>query len=209
MKLLHVIATPRTYESNTLRIATAFLESLRDAVADLRVETLDLFSDQMPTAVDDNIAAKYSLMAHQPVATRYLASWQPIQRLIEQFLAADVYLLTTPMWNLSIPYVLKFYIDSIVQPGYLFEWSKAGQLIGLVEGKQMVCIVTHGGDYTAPAVGPADNFLEPYLRAIFGSIGIADIQFITAQPMDVSLALRETAVTAAIAEARQLAANFK
>lgn len=53
MKLLHVIATPRTYESNTLRIATAFLESLRNAVADLRVETLDLFSDQMPTANEE------------------------------------------------------------------------------------------------------------------------------------------------------------
>ena len=208
MKLLHVIATPRTYESNTLRIATAFLESLRDAVADLRVETLDLFSDPMPTAVHDTLAARYSLMAHQPVPKRHLASWQPIERLIEQFLAADVYLLTTPMWNLSIPYVLKFYIDSIVQPGYLFAWSEAGQLTGLVTGKQMVCIVTHGGDYTAPATGHMCNFLEPYLRAIFGAIGIADIQFITAQPMDVTRALRETAVTNAIVQARQLATQF-
>lgn len=52
------------------------------------------------------------------------------------------------------------------------------------------------------------NFLEPYLRAIFGSIGITDIQFITAQPMDVTPALRETAVATAIVQARQLAANF-
>ena len=208
MKLLHIIATPRTYESNTLRIATAFLGSLRDTAADLRVETLDLFSYQMPTAVDDNIAAQYNLMAHQPVAKRHLASWQQIESLIEQFLAADVYLLTTPMWNLSIPYVLKYYIDSIMQPGYLFEWSETGQFTGLVKDKKMVCIVTHGGDYTAPAVGHAGNFLEPYLRAIFTLIGITDIQFITAQPMDVTPVLRETAVAAAITEARRLAVNL-
>ena len=208
MKLLHIIATPRTYESNTLRIATAYLESLRDTVADLHVETLDLFSHQMPTAVGDNIAAKYSLMARQPIQKRHQTSWRQIELLIEQFLAADRYLLTIPMWNLSIPYVLKYYIDSIVQPGYLFEWTETGQPIGLVEGKKMVCIVTHGGDYATPTAGQTANFLEPYLRAIFGMIGIIDIQFITAQPMDVTPALRETAVTTAITEARRLAANL-
>ena len=163
----------------------------------------------MPTAVGDNIAAKYSLMTRQPIQKRHQASWRQIERLIEQFLAADSYLLTTPMWNLSVPYVLKYYIDSIVQPGYLFEWTEAGWPIGLIQGKKMVCIVTHGGDYSAQTHCQAANFLEPYLRAIFGSVGIADIEFITAQPMDVTPDLRETAVAIAIAEARRLAANFE
>lgn len=209
MKLLHIIATPRTYESNTLRIATAYLQSLRETVTGLTVETLDLFGHNLPTAVGDNIAAKYSLMARQPIQKRHQASWQQIERLIEQFLAADNYLLTTPMWNLSIPYVLKYYIDSIVQPGYLFEWTEAGWPRGLVQGKKMVCIVTHGGDYSTATPCHALNFLEPYLRAIFGSVGIVDMQFITAQPMDVTPTLRETAVVAAMAEARRLAANFE
>lgn len=154
-------------------------------------------------------APKYSLMARQPIQKRHQASWQQVECLIDQFLAADIYLLTTPMWNLSIPYMLKYYIDLIVQPGYLFASTNAGGSIGLVQGKKMVCIVTYGGDYSAHTPCHTSNFLEPYLRAIFGLMGIADIQFITAQPMDVTPALRETAVAAAIDEARCLAANFK
>ena len=211
MKLLHIIATPRTYESNTLRIATAYLESVRNKVATLSVDTLDLFGPELPTAVADHIAANYSLLARQPIQKRHLASWQQIERLIEQFLAADRYLITTPMWNLSVPYILKYYIDSIVQPSYLLEHTAAGWPIGLVQNKKMVCIVSHGSDYSVqtPTLCHPHNFLEPYLRAIFGIIGIADIQFITAQPMDVTPELRETAVAAAIVEARQLAANFE
>jgi FMN-dependent NADH-azoreductase len=42
---------------------------------------------------------------------------------ISQFLAADVCLISSPIWNFSIPYALKYYIDAIVQPGYLFSFK--------------------------------------------------------------------------------------
>jgi FMN-dependent NADH-azoreductase len=48
------------------------------------------------------------------------------------------------------------------------------------------------------------DFQEPYLRSIFGFIGITDIQFISAQPMDIAPELRATAVAAAVAEAESL-----
>ncbi len=208
MKLLHIIATPRPTESRTLRVSQAFLEGLEAKYADLTVDELDLFTQDLPAYAGDNIEAKYSLMVGQPIDKAHQASWQHIERAIQHFLAMDVYLVSTPMWNFTIPYVLKYYIDSIVQPGYLYKYNEQGQPVGLTLGKKMVCITSRGGDYRAPSPLAEYDYQEPYLRTIFGFIGITDIQFIHAQPMDITPEWRTAALTAAIEEAHTLAANF-
>lgn len=72
----------------------------------------------------------------------------------------------------------------------------------------MVCITSRGGDYSKNSPLHIYDFQEPYLRAIFGFIGITDIHFINAQAMDITLALREAAIASAIIEASSLAANY-
>ena len=207
MKLLHVIATPREHESNTMQVANALLESLHAKYADLSVDTINLFTGDLPAVAGDNIETKYTLMASQPIDKRHKESWKKIELLIEHFLSADIYLISTPMWNFSIPYALKYYIDSIIQPGYLYRYNEQGQAVGLVHGKKMICVTSRGGDYSEESPFHAYDFQEPYLRAIFGFVGITDMHFINAQPMDVTLKLREAAVTAAIEQAHSLVAN--
>ena len=207
MKLLHVIATPRELESNTMRVATAFLESLHAKYADLSVDTINLFIGDLPAVAGDNIETKYTLMTSQPIDKRHKESWKQIELLIEHFLSADIYLISTPMWNFGIPYALKYYIDCIVQPGYLFKYNEQGQPVGLVHGKKMICVTSRGADYSAKSPFHAYDFQEPYLRAIFGFIGITDMHFVNAQPLDITPELRESAIAAAIEEARSLAAN--
>ena len=147
MKLLHIVATPRERKSNTLRVADAFLETIRARYPGMQVDILDLFQSDMPAAAGDNIDTKYTLMAGQPIDREHQQSWQQIEILIERFLSADIYLISAPMWNFSIPYALKYYIDCIFQPGYLFRYNELGQAIGLVQDKKMVCVTTRGGDY--------------------------------------------------------------
>lgn len=207
MKLLHIVATPRPDNSNTLRVSDAYVEALKAQHADLSVEVLDLFSQDLPAVAGDNIEAKYTLMIGQPIGQRHKESWQEIESLIEHFLSADIYLISTPMWNFSIPYVLKFYIDAIVQPGYLFYYNEQGQAVGMVEGKKMVCVTSRGGDYGESSPFHAFDFQEPYLRTIFGFVGIRDVHFINVQPMDMSLEIREAAVQRAVEEAHYFAEN--
>ena len=52
------------------------------------------------------------------------------------------------MWNFGIPYALKYYIDAIVQPGYLFRYLPDGRPEGLVLGRKMICVTSRGGDYS-------------------------------------------------------------
>ena len=52
--------------------------------------------------------------------------WRAVLNLVEQFLHADAYLFTIPMWNFGIPYELKQYIDLITHPGLTFTRDENG-----------------------------------------------------------------------------------
>jgi FMN-dependent NADH-azoreductase len=207
LKVLHIVATPRTNGSNTLAVADAYLDALRSRNGDVGVKTIELFSHDLPGVDGENIENKYLLMGGAILQDEQAAAWQDIEALIGDFLAADLYVISAPMWNFSIPYVLKYYIDAIVQPGYTFRYDEQGQAIGLVQGKKMVCITSRGADYSPDTPYHSYDFQEPYLRAIFGFIGVTDIEFIHAQPMDITAELREQALSEAMEHARTLAGS--
>ncbi len=204
MKLLHVIATPRGSKSNTLPISSAFLDALRAQRTDLEVEVLDLPTAALPEMMEPEVGTKALLVAGGTVDVAHVPTWPRIVALIDQFLSADAYLVTAPMWNFGIPYHLKHWIDCIIQPGYLFRYNELGYPEPLVHDKRMVCITSRGGDYSPE--GPMGQFdvQEPYLRAIFGFVGITNLEFVNAQPMDITPEMRAVAVEAAMGAARDL-----
>lgn len=199
MELLHLVATPRVDGSNTLRISSAFIEGLKQKCADLRVTTIDLFHHDVPAMAGDKIEAKYIIMSGGELKPNMTVAWSDIEGTIAGFMRADMYLLTVPMWNFTVPFALKYYIDTIVQPGYLFKYLPDGTPVGLASGR-MVVIKTSGGDYSAGTPMAQFDFHEPYLKAIFGFCGIHDIQFIRAGLMDVTPELRENSIKQAIDE---------
>lgn len=209
MRLLHIVATPRAHESNTIRISNVLIEELYLKYEELDVRVLDLFKVDLPAVAGVNIESKYKLMTGQELDDDQRSSWNAIEATIEHFLDADMYLITTPMWNFTVPYPLKYYIDAIVQPGYLFRYDEQGVPHGLVKDKQMIVVTSRGGDYSPDTYLSALDFLEPYLRTIFNFVGITDIHFINAQPTDISKASRRAAMVKAIAEARALVADDK
>jgi FMN-dependent NADH-azoreductase len=200
-RLLHIVATPRGLASNTGRVSSVLLEALDDRHEDLRVTTLDLFSADLPAVAGVNIKSKYALMTGQPLDEEARGSWQEIERTIGEFLDADYYLLTVPMWNFGIPYALKYYIDAIVQPGYLFRYNERGEPEGMVRGKKMIVVTSRGADYSREPMSALD-FVESYLRTIFGFVGITDVHFFNVQPMDINHELRRDAFKAAIRDVR-------
>lgn len=182
-KILHIIATPRGDESRTLKVSGYFLESLKNKYPACVIDTFDLFKDTIPPLTLKAINGKYVLLSGKDLSGDLKEAWRDIERHIERFLSADAYLISTPMWNFSIPYVLKHYIDVIVQPKYLFRYTDKGPE-GLAKNKKMVVITSRGGDYGPASPFHAYDHQEPYLRAVFNLVGITDIVFINAQPMD-------------------------
>ena len=188
-RLLHIIASPREEESRTLQVARAFLDAFAETHPDWVIDELDLSKEDLPSMSDKQVSGKYVLLTGKDLYGRLKESWVEIVQHIERFKTADFYLISTPMWNFSIPYMLKHYIDLIVQPRYLFRYLKNGQTEGLIKDKKMIVITTRGGQYTGDA--KMFDFQEPYLRAIFGFVGISNIEFIKAEPMDLSQELQK------------------
>lgn len=205
-KLLHIIATPRGEGSRTLKVSNVFLRAFTDSHPDWKVEELDLIKEKLPDLAVEQVNGKYLLLSGKELAGPYKAAWQDILQHIQRFLSADGYLLSTPMWNFSIPYRLKHYLDVIVQPKYLFQYTNTG-VEGLVKNKKMIVIVSRGGDYGSAPLASLDH-QEPYLRSIFGFVGITDIKFIIAQPMDMGDELQQKRIQVAQGLAKEAVKIF-
>jgi FMN-dependent NADH-azoreductase len=202
-KLLHIIATPRGEESSTLSVSGVFLDNFRKSHADWVVEELDLSKEELPSLTAKRVDGKYVLLSGKDLYGDLKESWQDIVAEIERFLSADAILISTPMWNFSIPYTLKHYIDVITQPKYLFRYTANG-VEGLAKGRKMVVITSRGGDYSSEEGRKAD-FQEPYLRFVFGFVGVTDITFINAEPMNMGEEPQKKAIACMQEKARKLA----
>ncbi len=179
--ILYIVASPRL-ESYSTRVARAFLDSYRQARPEDRIEILDLYKAEIPPFFAPQAKAKYAVIAGQAPKSEAEAAWQTVIKTINHFKGFDKYVLSSPMWNFSVPYRLKQYIDVLVQPALTYSYSPDKGYAGLVVGKPLMLILARGGAYQAGG-NPCEtyDFQESYLRSIFGFIGFTDIRSICIQ----------------------------
>jgi len=211
--ILHIQASPRGGESFSARTAEALLTELAHARSDCTVETLDLFAADLPAFAAPAARAKYAVMGGQEPADEAQQAWKPVLEAVEHFRAADAYVLSTGMWNFSIPYRLKQYIDVIVQPGLTFSFSPESGYEGLVLGKPGAVIVARGGAYGEGSGMGSHDFQLPYLRTVLGFIGLTDLTEIVIEPTlaagpDAAGRALQRAVEKARAAAREIAGKL-
>ncbi len=206
LRLLHIIASPRGEESRTLQISDVFLSAFLQKFPDWIVDELNLGQETLPSLSMKSVSGKYVLLQGKEIFGSLRETWGEIIQQIERFKSADFFLISTPMWNFSIPYMLKHYIDIIVQPRYLFRYREDGTVEGLVKDKKMVIITSRGGSYG----GKMQNFdhQEPYLRTIFGFIGITDLSVFRAEPMDMGEELQKEKIEEAKEKVRAFVASL-
>ena len=188
-RLLHIIATPRGDLSRTLSVSVEFLKTFQENHEGWLIDELDLSKESLPSLSQKSVSGKYVLLQGKDLFGSLKETWGEILQHIDRFRTADFFLISTPMWNFSIPYMLKQYIDLIVQPKYLFFYKDDGTPEGLVKGKKAMIITSRGGNYTGS--GKSQDYQEPYLKMILQFIGFTDISFISADGMDTKKEIRE------------------
>lgn len=182
-KVLHIVASPRGSSSRTLRIADALLKKIGKQFPDAKIDTLDVFAEKLPEMNITRVKGKYMLMSGQELNGDAVAAWEEIKAHIARFLAADIIIISTPMWNFGIPYRLKHYIDVVWQPGFMFKYTENGP-VGLAAGRKVFVVSTRGGDYSPGTPAKPYDQITPYLKTVLGWAGITDLTFISGQPMD-------------------------
>jgi FMN-dependent NADH-azoreductase len=99
--------------------------------------------------------------------------------LLAELERADEYVIGVPMHNFGVPSVLKLWIDQIARVGRTLSYGEKGPK-GLLTGKKATFIIATGGIYDPQTQMGSFNFVEPYLRSVFGFLGVTNATFLTA-----------------------------
>ena len=207
MKLLHVDSSILDRNSISRQLsAEAVAEWLRNHPG-TAVEYLDL-AVQAPNHLSaDALGIKVGLQATPTDAQRF--ENEVSERLVTQFLAADVIVVGAPLYNFSIPTQLKAWIDRLAQAGRTFRYTDKGP-VGLAGGKTVIVASSRGGVYSDSVGGEAMEHQESYLKVVFGFFGISDVRIVRAEGVAMGDARKAAAMSAAragIRAASSLAAN--
>lgn len=180
-KLLHISASPRGAKSESLALASEFIDELAQHRPEVTVEHWDLWDGSLPAFGADAAAGKISIFDGQRPENEQV--WRQVTDTFDRFAAADHYLFSVPMWNHGIPYVLKHLVDVVSQPGLVFGFDPQTGYTGLVRGRTATVV------YTSAVYGPglADGFGHDFQQTYFDDwlrwAGFEDV---------VSVALRRT-----------------
>jgi FMN-dependent NADH-azoreductase len=190
MKLLHIDSSAQGQNSVTRELTGAIVAQWTAALDGLQVEYRDLDRDPLPHLTGGSLAKADAAEA------------EDAERTLQQFLDADVVVLGAPMYNFSIPSTLKAWIDRVAVAGRTFRYTEAGPE-GLAGGKKIIVASGRGGLHT----GAPTDFQEPYLRQVFGFLGIDDVEFVRAEGVAYSPQHRSAAIAAAKAAIPQPVAS--
>jgi len=207
--LLYIKASPMGERSSSIAVADAFVDSYLQANQNDNIMTIDIFKKPIPAFDFQAASAKYKIMHGEEHSPQDRRIWGEIVSVIDEFKSADKYIMAVPMWNFSIPYRLKQYIDVIVQPGYTFTVNEDGNYEGLVTGKPVFITYARGGEYPPETNKEAFDLQKKYLELILAFIGFSDIRSVVVEP---TLAggpdIKKQKLVEAIEKARKMAKEF-
>ncbi|AOW11705.1 FMN-dependent NADH-azoreductase [Hydrogenophaga crassostreae] len=202
MKLLHVDSSILGAHSTSRQLTAEIVQNWLDTQPDTTVEYLDLATDAPSHFSADALGIKVGAQADPTAAQRFENGVS--ERLVAQFLAADVIVIGAPFYNFSIPTQLKAWIDRLAQVGRTFKYTEQGP-VGLAGGKTVIVASTRGGAYSTSEGGQAMEHQESYLKVIFGFFGISDVRIVRAEGLAMGEAPKAAALTAAREQITQIA----
>ncbi len=199
MKLLHIDSSVLGPHSVSRQVSAAIVARLRQATPGLEVAYRDLTTTPLAHLSGSHLAAAQGAAPEAGLQPDLAAS----QAVLEEFLAADVVVLGAPMYNFTIPSQLKAWIDRILVAGKTFKYGPQGAE-GLSGNKRVIIAISRGGFYGAGTPAAVGEHLETYLRWVFGFIGVANPEFISADGVQAGAEHREKAVAGALQAATDL-----
>jgi FMN-dependent NADH-azoreductase len=205
-KLLYISASPTGEYSTSRQIAAEFLATWKSTNPDSQVLVRDLSKETIPHLDAEAIFANYTPVESQSPSMAQKHSFR--MALINEILSVDEILISAPLWNWSIPSVLKSYIDQIVVTGVL-DNGKPG-----LKDKKVTFVIAQGGSYKEGTPKAGWDFATGYLELVAKALGATDIETILAEftlagvapGMDFLKDAKANSIEAAISAAKKRAA---
>lgn len=175
--LLHLDSSPMGEHSVSRNLSQYFTRSWKKLNPTSTVITRDLATTNIPPVNAEWVAAAYTAENARNAEQKQLLKLSDV--LIDELVAADEYVFGVPMHNFSVPSTLKLWIDQISRVGKTFFYVD-GKPAGLLKDKKATFILASGGVYDKGSAMESLNHVEPYLRSVFGFLGISNPAFLVA-----------------------------
>jgi FMN-dependent NADH-azoreductase len=175
--LLDIQVSPRGDKSISRALGARFIEHWLRKYPDGTVVHRDLYQTRIPYMDNDWIAGVYAPpeMVRTPEMNAALAL---SSELIAELQAADHLLISSPMYNFTVPAVLKSWIDYIVRPGYTFKLAEGWP--GLLQDKKAKIMVVSRDFYAPGSPWEGSDHVSPVLRRALAFMGITDVEVVLA-----------------------------
>ncbi len=171
MHILRIDSSAREADSTSRQLGDTLINRLQAThAADVTVLNTN---DAVPHVTANWINANFTPADDRSDAQRATLAYSD-QRVAE-LQAADLVVITVPMYNFGVPASLKAWIDMVARAGLTFRYTENGP-VGLLENKAAIILTTTGG---VPVDSPVD-FATPYLKHVLGFIGIHDVSVVSA-----------------------------
>lgn len=177
-KILNIISSPRGAASNSIKLANAIIDNLKEKDPGAAVHVRDLTNKPFPHLEEAHLNAFYT-----PVENHTEENKEAIRHsneAVKEIFDADTIVIGAPMYNFTIPSVLKAWIDHIARAGITFKYNADGSSTGLITGKKVYLAVSTGGVYSSGDAVSAD-FVVPYLKSVLAFMGLTDVTIIRAE----------------------------
>jgi FMN-dependent NADH-azoreductase len=172
--LLRIDASSRRDGSYSRTLADAFETAWAKRFPDAAIVRRDLAENPIGHIHESTIAGFYTPADKLDDALKGAVAQS--DQLIDEINAADTILIATPMYNFTVPSALKSWIDQIVRINRTFSYDGTN-FTGLLKARRVVVVAAFGAGGYGGALAGAD-FVTPYLKFLFGFLGVADVTVI-------------------------------
>ena len=183
---------------NSSKLVANYLDKL--AGKDVKLDLLDLNEAQLPHLTQQEMAAWMTAPEERTQAQAELAAIS--DALLSRLVEADEVVIGLPMYNLGVPSTFKAWIDRLARAGKSFKYTETGP-VGLIADKPVTVLAARGGVYA----GTDYDTQTPYIRHIFGLMGITSVNFVYAEGLNMGEEAAEKAFSAANEKFIELLSN--
>ena len=204
MRTLIIKYIPRNEQSNTKKLLDAFRDEMRNS----DVEELDLLDD-VPDLFLGNILTAY--LNRNFLGLELLPEEENLlskmDRMAAQLKSVDIVVVAFPMYNFSMPAIVKAWFDSVIQKGVTFGNRNDGQTVISNAGKKALTLISSGGVYSNESSAGREHALS-LSNLEFQYMGYSDVRGILAEGMALKEEIKQTNLNKSIRQVRAIAREW-
>ena len=203
MKTLIVKYIPRNEQSNSKKLLDAFSEGMSNS----NVEEIDLLYDVPDMLIDNNLLAYINRNTlGQELLPNEEKLLSKMDRMAAQLKSADIVVVVFPMYNFSMPAIVKAWFDSVMQRGVTFGEGNDGQIISNA-AKKALTLISCGGVYSDELSSRGEHALS-LSTFEFQYMGYSDVRGILAEGMAMKEEVKQANLNKSISQVRAISREW-